>query len=241
MDRRRGFTLIELLVVVAIIALLMSILLPALGKAKQAAREAICGTNVHHLVTALQLYGEGNRAWLPPLKSNPGGEGTHNICYWIGGYWRDHLRSNYGVERNMLYSPTNPAWNRDDFYWMGSNKETSACVIGYFCWGGYPKLQHSIKNRMVDPPDTKKPLFPLRLNEDTYYDFLWTDLNRQWPDGPEDWWITPGDPDRWGANHLYDRAWPVGSHVGRISGGVLWTEGEDIQLQFINNGTEFYW
>src|ERR1700734_3478816 len=53
---RDGFTLIELLVVVSIIALLIAILLPALGKAKVQANKTACGTRIRGLGTALASY-----------------------------------------------------------------------------------------------------------------------------------------------------------------------------------------
>lgn len=52
----RGFTLIELLVVVAIIALLISILLPSLNKAREQGRRAVCQANLHHLGVAFKQY-----------------------------------------------------------------------------------------------------------------------------------------------------------------------------------------
>lgn len=52
----RGFTLIELLVVVSIIALLIGILLPALGSARATTRNAVCLSNVKMLATASLLY-----------------------------------------------------------------------------------------------------------------------------------------------------------------------------------------
>ncbi len=54
--RARGFTLIELLVVISIIALLIGILLPALGKARQTARTTQCATQMQQFGTALNAY-----------------------------------------------------------------------------------------------------------------------------------------------------------------------------------------
>ncbi|MFN7019819.1 MAG: prepilin-type N-terminal cleavage/methylation domain-containing protein [Phycisphaerales bacterium] len=53
---RRAFTLIELLVVIAIIALLIAILLPALGEARRAGRKAICESNMKQIGTAYNTY-----------------------------------------------------------------------------------------------------------------------------------------------------------------------------------------
>lgn len=52
----RGFTLIELLVVVAIIALLMAILLPSLGRARDQAKSAACASNLKQIATGMYLY-----------------------------------------------------------------------------------------------------------------------------------------------------------------------------------------
>jgi prepilin-type N-terminal cleavage/methylation domain-containing protein/prepilin-type processing-associated H-X9-DG protein len=62
---RRGFTLIELLVVVAIIALLMGILMPALGKAKKQARGTTCLSGLKQIGVAAVLYAQDNDLYIP--------------------------------------------------------------------------------------------------------------------------------------------------------------------------------
>jgi prepilin-type N-terminal cleavage/methylation domain-containing protein len=66
-SRMKAFTLIELLVVIAIISLLVSILLPALSKAKQAARAAVCKANIRNLHTATLMYAQQHNDALPTL------------------------------------------------------------------------------------------------------------------------------------------------------------------------------
>ena len=67
--RAAGFTLIELLVVIAIISLLVSILLPSLNRARELARQAVCGSNLRGITTTAFLYLVDSKAHLPALAS----------------------------------------------------------------------------------------------------------------------------------------------------------------------------
>ncbi len=78
---RAGFTLIELLVVVSLIALLIGLLLPALGKAREHSRAGVCMAHMKHLGYALASYEANNNDFIPR-------EGVYHQGYRDGGYLR---------------------------------------------------------------------------------------------------------------------------------------------------------
>ena len=81
--RRNGFTLIELLVVISIIALLVSILLPALNQAREQARRTICATNQRQLLTGMHMYAQENEGVLPVvIDPIPHLEFSHIVRFW---------------------------------------------------------------------------------------------------------------------------------------------------------------
>jgi prepilin-type N-terminal cleavage/methylation domain-containing protein/prepilin-type processing-associated H-X9-DG protein len=88
--RRRvaGFTLVELLVVIGIIAVLISILLPALGRARKAAASTQCLSNLRQLGMFHRMYTSevnGNRMMIYPVSVSGG------VAYRQTGYWVRHL------------------------------------------------------------------------------------------------------------------------------------------------------
>ena len=87
--RRKGFTLIELLVVISIVALLIALLLPAIKRAREHARRAMCGANLHALGVAVSSYAHDNEGQVPPIWSHDDTTSFPvwlQIAYWEGGW-----------------------------------------------------------------------------------------------------------------------------------------------------------
>ena len=85
-SRATIFTLVELLVVVAVIAILAGLLLPALNKAKESAKQIFCGNNLRQIGAAFQYYCDDNQGYLPITYVLPT-EVYHNWTYYFAEYF----------------------------------------------------------------------------------------------------------------------------------------------------------
>src|SRR4051794_13149366 len=88
---RRGFTLVELLVVIGIIAVLISVLLPALSKARRSAATVQCASNMRQVSNALLMYINAYKGHFPPCQIR-----ADATAYPNGWWWATELvRFNY--------------------------------------------------------------------------------------------------------------------------------------------------
>jgi prepilin-type N-terminal cleavage/methylation domain-containing protein/prepilin-type processing-associated H-X9-DG protein len=158
MARRRGFTLVELLVVIGIIAVLVSILLPAINKARESAKGAQCLSNLRQLGQKFELYFANNtKAAYPPSKALDLKTLWMHVIFDINPSDANSTTAGKGV--GILYCPNDPN------QWVSGKKEPTKGDInagnisyGYngMGLGGGMEEGGNMKSAMVTSP--KVPL-----------------------------------------------------------------------------------
>jgi prepilin-type N-terminal cleavage/methylation domain-containing protein len=132
---RGGFTLVELLVVIGIIALLISILLPALSKVRQQAILISCASNERQVGVAMLLYANNNRGIMPRFDLPTGG-GQANLSDLLGGPngFFPYFQTNYKMPQMVFFDPSG---NTDRYDYIFNNFNTGSTpeqAISYSIW-----------------------------------------------------------------------------------------------------------
>lgn len=136
--RRNAFTLVELLVVIGIIAVLISILLPALNKARRSAQTATCMSNLRQIGIAYRFYTEANNGYMPYILNSSWNSYIPNTNNQKRLYWYMALAP-FITKGYDPMSPTNntqsmskvfrscPAWTQ----WIDPDAADAEWIIGY--------------------------------------------------------------------------------------------------------------
>ncbi len=165
---RKNFTLIELLVVIAIIAILASLLLPALNKARESAKMSRCLNNTKQLGMVLQLYSDDFSSWLPYPINRYGYSGRIYPYNWLNCLWLNNYIP--AKNRDLTMHNTNPAvvgcdkvWqvlacpNSDGYNdtntfmqgWSNGNPAYTSADYGLNYFAGYPDTSGNVEQTLI--------------------------------------------------------------------------------------------
>lgn len=190
--RRTGFTLIEILVVVAIIALLISVLLPSLSRARESARRIVCESNLNQLQKGTTFYLSDNKGIFPPHRTAVavGTKGRDDLGEWA---WFRQLEK-YTKSPEIPHCPTLGTATQQDsgltWTWQYNRLDIG---YGYNAW--FLGLWNHTATEAVGIIDSK-PWFPESKVKNPALNILFADANPKVDNmfGGQLWWpLIAGD------------------------------------------------
>ncbi|HNY79808.1 MAG: type II secretion system protein [Sedimentisphaerales bacterium] len=147
-ERERAFTLIELLVVISIIVMLLALLLPVLGRARQTARAAVCLSRLHQSSLAFKMYTDTNEGrWFTAGEKDDGRTGPQNWLGLVASFWAN-------TPGCMACPMATRGWDGHSDYdaftaWVGPNQSAAAMIRGEPVRG---PVSYAFNNHVSCPP-----------------------------------------------------------------------------------------
>jgi prepilin-type N-terminal cleavage/methylation domain-containing protein len=211
---KKAFTLVELLVVISIIAVLLSILMPSLQKAKQQGYKVRCAANFHQIFLVNQIYSNDYKAWIPRWVSG-GGDPTAGrdpgigqpvisiIPFLMHADFFNYLKKSYGTQAKFWICPGLISSNGKLGFMRSSDFQSdklpewgSGNTLSYYT--GIARLNGLVNMTLADPLTVQESsLRPI----DGGTKVLAADLNIKW-------------------NRNWADIDSVISHIGKVSNGV---------------------
>ena len=234
-NKKTGFTLIELLVVVAIIAILAAMLLPALARARERARMAVCMSNLKQISLAIELYTNDYDGYLPLTLFPYTGDSNNFWWVWLirlGYIWKAIPNYQYyWIDGQPTYGPVTqvnqvfrcPTHNKFKDAFNDNSTYIMRRVV--LISGGQPAEGWVKKDRIVRPHKV------CYIGDSEPYPAIGSYLYAVWQNGGA--WRSPSSLHNGGANILF-----VDGHVGwhrkiDLLTGIAWPNYENSTAKWI--------
>ncbi len=255
--RKKAFTLIELLVVIAIIALLLSILTPAMQRAKEQTAEVVCANQIRQQCLALLLYAQDNEEKMPKMTYG-GGEWLWDVSY----FTTDIILAS-GASKKIFHCPSNRVDTNANNYWRysewpvsSSTPEPTSIPDRQWNWrvisfsymletaSGRGDIWAPSEPYTAKVPSTQKE-FITKTTQGGRRELI-TDTVIAYPPPLFDKWIIPDIYSDWalGTNHMGRTGNPIepsGGNIGFLDGHVAWRDFKDMYERYGIQGVRFWW